>query len=377
MSASALVRGARARRAGLLLAALALLAGCSRQPQLVPASADSALAGGDAFAEQARVVQQQWSGAGGPEAARASAELLLADLRARFTADPSGAWESRARELLDSLGVGAECAGAPGALAVNFFSRSDPSAGSWPWVFWNAAGNLSAAAIEGNGMGLVALAARGLITPPEPAAPAADDGAAAGGGTPGPAIAALFSRRVGGGGQPFVLVWRAGPQLDPAQTLGPDSLGGVGTGAFEPTADGGTELTTRTWQPTPRFEECATCPHVVHERRFAWDLEGFHCVEDHVVSSPYVAFVELIHALAAGDHDAALRCVTRPALLTQAREAGWAAARAPWRIAPGQGQREDEIIFYRGPREAWKVGFDRGPDGWQVDAIAPAPRVID
>ena len=75
--------------------------------------------------------------------------------------------------------------------------------------------------------------------------------------------------------------------------------------------------------------------------------------------------------------DAALRCVTRPALLTQAREAGWAAARAPWRIAPGQGQREDEIIFYRGPREAWKVGFDRGPDGWQVDAIAPAPRVID
>ena len=70
------------------LVALGALAGCSREPRFVPASADSALAGGqDAFAEQARVAQQQWAD-GGPEAARASAGLLLADLRARSGGRP-------------------------------------------------------------------------------------------------------------------------------------------------------------------------------------------------------------------------------------------------------------------------------------------------
>jgi hypothetical protein len=355
------------RRPALLLVALlpALVApaGCSREPRFVPASADSALvAGRDEFAEQARAVQQRWAGAeGGPEAARLSAGLLLADLRARFAADPAGAWEARARELLDSLGIGAECAGAPGALAVNFFSRSDPSAGSWPWLFWDDAGTIAAQAVEGRGMGLVALASRGL------------GGAAA----DPPAVAGLFSRRVGGGSQPFVLVWSAAAGLEQAQALGPDSLGGVGSGAFERGPDGVTHLATRTWRATPRFEECSTCPHVVHERRFRWEIEGFRRVADRVVPSPYVAFVDLVHALAAGDHEAALRCVTRPELVAAAQEAGWAGGKGSWRAAPGQGEREDEMIFYRGPQEAWKVGFAPGSDGWLVDAIAPVPRVIE
>ena len=55
----------------------------------------------------------------------------------------------------------------------------------------------------------------------------------------------------------------------------------------------------------------------------------------------------------------------------------WAEGKGPWRAAPGQGEREDELTFYRGPREAWKVGFERGPDGWLVDVIAAAPRVIE
>jgi hypothetical protein len=367
--------GIVARRAGALLVALLALAGCSREPRFVPEGADSVLATGeDAFAEQVRVVQQQWAGAeGGPETARLSAELLLTDLRARVTGDPAGAWEARARELLDSLGIGAECAGAAGALGVNFFSRSDPSAGSWPWLFWNDAGTIRAQAIEGRGMSLVALASRGLADTAEGAAPAAP-----------PAIAGLFSRRAGGGSQPLVMVWLAARGLEQTQTLGPDSLGGVGSGAFEGEGthaprgpDAGTYLATRTWRPTPRFDECSTCPHVVHERRFRWELEGFRCVEDRVVPSPYVAFVAFIHALGAGDHDAALRCVTRPELVGTAQEAGWAVAKGPWRAAPGQADREDQMIFYRGPREAWKVGFDRGPDGWRVDGIMVVPRVIE
>lgn len=357
------------RAAALLLVALAL-AGCSREPRFVPASADSALAAGqDAFAEQARVVQQRWA-EGGPEAARASAGLLLEDLRARHGGPAQGAgtppaarWEARARELLDSLGIGAECAGAPGALAVNFFSRSDPSAGSWPWLFWDDAGAVRAQAVEGQGMSVVALASRGLS--------ADTSGAAA------PAIAGLFSRRAGGGSQPFVVVWSAAAGLEQAQTLGPDSLGGVGSGAFETGSDGATYLGTRTWRTPSRFDECPTCPHVVHERRFRWELEGFRRVEDRVVPSPYVAFVDFVQALVAGDHDAALRRVTRPDLVGQAQGAGWAAGKGPWRAAPGQGEREDELVFYRGPREAWKVGFDRGPDGWLVDVITAVPRVIE
>ena len=157
----------------------------------------------------------------------------------------------------------------------------------------------------------------------------------------------------------------------------PDSLGGVGSGAFETGGDGGTVLTTRTWRPTPRFDECAACPHVVHERRFRWEAEGFRRVEDRVVPSPYTAFVDLIQALAAGDQDAALRRVTRPGLVGAAQAAGWATAKAPWRSAPGRAEREDRMVFYRGPSEAWKVGFERSPDGWLVDTFEVVPRDVE
>lgn len=365
------------RRAVALLASLLALAGCGREPRFVPPAADSALvAGRDAFAERVRVAQQRWTGAeDGAEAARLSAELLLADLRARVAGPapgtPAGSgspgaaaahWEPRARELLDSLGIGAECAGAPGALAVNFFSRSDPSAGSWPWLFWDDAGAIAAQAVEGQGLGLVALAARGLGGSVAPAPPA---------------IAALFSRRAGGGSQPLLMAWSAAAGLGPAQTLGPDSLGGTGSGAFAAGEDGATWLTTRTWRPTPRFEECAGCPHVVHERRFRWEPEGFRLVEDRVLPSPYAAFVDFVRALAAGDHDAALRLATRPGVVASAQDAGWGTVRGSWRAAPGQGGREDELVFYRGAREAWRVGFEHGPDGWRVDTVTPVPRVIE
>jgi hypothetical protein len=35
------------------------------------------------------------------------------------------------------------------------------------------------------------------------------------------------------------------------------------------------------------------------------------------------------------------------------------------------------VVFYRGAREAWRVGFERGPDGWRVDTVTPVPRVIE
>ncbi len=343
------------------------LSGCSRQPRFVPAAADSSrTAGADSLAEQVRVLNERWSAAGsGAEASLLTAQVLLRDLRARQAADPQAAWEGRARALLDSLDLGAEFASAGCALAVNFFSRGDPAAGSWPWIFWCDGNAVQAQAVEGAGMGLVGLAARGLT------------GGSAGGGVP-PGVAALFARRAGGGQQPLLLAWRvAGARLELAQTLGPDSLGGVGTGAFAATGDTAVVLTTRTWKPTPRFDECATCPHVVHERRFRWAPAGFERLEDTVVQTPYVAFVQLVEALVAGDRDGALLRVTRPALVESARRAGWAARNGSWRAAPGSTEGGDELVFYRGVSEAWRVRFARGADGWRVDALEPTTRVIE
>jgi len=148
--------------AALGLAFGGALSGCSRQPRFVPASADSSLAAGeDSLAERVRVLNERWSSpGGGEEAARLTAQVLLQDLRVRLAAETPAAWEGRARTLLDSLDVGAELAGSTGALAVNFFSRSDPAAGSWPWVFWIGGTTVQAQAVEGAGMGLVGLAAR-------------------------------------------------------------------------------------------------------------------------------------------------------------------------------------------------------------------------
>ena len=370
--------GALARRLAPALLAVALVAalgatlgatlsGCSRQPRFMPASADSSLAvRGDSLAERVRILNERWSAAGGgEEASRLTAQVLLQDLRVRLAAEPQISWEERARVLLDSLDVGAELVGSRCALGVNFFSRGDPTAGSWPWIFWCGGTAVQAQAVEGAGMGMVGLAARGL------------SGEVAGSRSP-PGIAALFARRAGGGQQPMLLAWRvAGERLELAQTLGPDSLGGVGTGAFETADDSVVALTTRTWEPTPRFDECATCPHVCHERRFRWALEGFQRLEDTLVPTPYVAFVRLIQALIAGDRDGALQLVTRPALVESARRAGWATVKGSWRAAPGSEQRGDELVFYRGASEAWRVRFERSGEDWRVDSFEPTTRVID
>ena len=369
-------KGARHLASGLLALGLvsmlgatigATLSGCSRQPHFVPASADSSLATpGDSLAEQVRLLQERWSAqGGGEEASRMTAQVLLLDLRVRLAAEPQASWEERARTLLDSLDVGAELVGSRCALGVNFFSRSDPTAGSWPWIFWCGGTGVQAQAIEGAGMSLVGLAARGLSG--EPAASPQP-----------PGIAVLFARRAGSGQQPQLLTWRvAGEKLELAQTLGPDSLGGVGTGTFELPADTVVLLAVRTWRPTPRFDECATCPHVVRQRRFRWGLEGFERLEDALVPTPYVAFVQLIQALTADDRDGALELVTRPALVESARRAGWAMVKGPWRAAPGSEARGDELVFYRGASEAWKVRFERHGEGWRVDSFAATSRVIE
>src|SRR5207247_939988 len=118
----------------------------------------------------------------------------------------------------------------------------------------------------------------------------------------GPAVAGaavLFGRRAASGQEPVLMVWsdlsRGSPE--PSQTLGSDSLGGVGTANFESTGDTSVALVTRTFHGMPHFEECATCPHVFTVRRFVWEGPAFHRREDRMIPSPYSTFVQFVAAL--------------------------------------------------------------------------------
>ena len=123
--------------------------------------------------------------------------------------------------MLDSLGIGAEVVGNDRATVVNLFSRMRGEGDSWPWLFWREDGAVRSQALETRGWQLSGLAARGTTRRPSPPTPAQ--------------IAVLWNRRVGAGEQPQLTVWRhaTGGRWDLVQTLGPDSLGGVGSGEFE------------------------------------------------------------------------------------------------------------------------------------------------
>ncbi|MBI1799452.1 MAG: hypothetical protein HYR73_07160 [Candidatus Eisenbacteria bacterium] len=158
--------------------------GCSRTAHVPSANPDSLHAvAPDSNAIQARDVQARWeSGVAPDEAARATASLLLSDLSRRLPPE----WESRSHSLLDSLAVGAEIASVRCLLAVNLFARSNPEAGSWPWLYWCGPKRPRSQAIEGRGLHLLSIAA-----PPHDT---------------GSWCAVLFSHRAGGGQEPLVMV---------------------------------------------------------------------------------------------------------------------------------------------------------------------------
>lgn len=355
-------------RALSALAATALtlfaLAGCQRK-NYEPLPADSTgVTGADSFAVHARDAVALWDQNDGEAAARATALLLLADLRARAPREGSAAWRARAEALLDSLSLGGETAEAPCALVVNFFSRGNPDQGSWPWVFWCGARAIEAQAVEGKGLRLQDLASRGL--------PADSTGRSS-------AIAALYSRRGAAGPQPVLIAWNhpprgAGWQLQ--QTLGPDSLGGYGTGSFEP-ADTTSDLVARTYHPTPRFDECATCPHVYRIHRFHWTDAGFTRTDEQVVPSPYSTFVQFATALALTDWDMAGRLSTDSRVVDDARRLELGAIRGLWRAAPATDETGHQMVFLRGKSEAYRVTFEQRGENWLVSGIQPTTASIE
>lgn len=353
----------------LLLAACAALAiaGCDRRPRLVPAGADSLAAiSRDSLAILARNVQDRWEAGDDPdEAARLSAVLVLTDLDRR---NPSE-WGNRTREFLDSLAIGAELASAPCVQAINFFSRANPEAGSWPYLIWCGENHPRMQPLDAGGMHLLAVGTATL--PPATLVPGAN--------LPTSAVALLYTHRSAGGQQPLIMVWSHVKKDDPwnlAQTMGADSLGGVGSGELAE-RDTALELTTRTYQITRGFDECPTCPHVYRTRHFRLTATGFMKIDESVNPSPYAAFVQFIAALSAGDKDALARLAASNDLADQARRLNWDKSGPTWRVAPETDPAATTMVFFRGRDEAYKVTFAAHDDDWMISGIEQVSSTIE
>ncbi|MFN8586765.1 MAG: hypothetical protein U0704_03100 [Candidatus Eisenbacteria bacterium] len=344
-----------------LAACVPLAAGCNRKPTLMPASADSTAAAPDSFTVHARQAVEAWDA--GDDAQGSTASALLA--REALEARPNAPWAERLRGVLDSLGIGAEVAGSDRASVVNLFSRTKGEGDSWPWLFWREGGGVRTQALETRGMKLASVATRGMDDASEPGDSAQ--------------VAVLWDRRVGAGLQPQLTVWRHAPggRWDLLQTLGADSLGGVGTGEFAGD-DSTTELTTRTFRPTPYFDECATCPHVYHERRFEWGAAGFTRLAEMPVPSPYSTFTAFVAALVANDRARASEEVVDPSLIEFARRLEWhVTTKGRWRVAPATDESALEMVFFRGPKDAFRVMFEPRDGDWMIAGFEPTNRAVE
>ena len=339
----------RAIAAVAIVSVLAVLTGCGTRQRYRPLPADSTAAvTADSIAGIAKSALDRWDSGSGEDAARLSASLVLADLRR--VSPPE--WADRERAFLDSLAIGAEVGSAPGALLVNFFSRSDPDHGSWPYLFWTTDKGPRMQGLEGRDLRFTDLASR-----PGPGAQPAT-------------VAALFTRRSGGGGQPIAFVWKAGAggTFTLAQTLGPDSLGGAGSGDFS-MRDTVLVLQTRTYRTIRGFNECATCPHVYATHVFEWTPAGFVRRGDEEAPSPYSTFVRFVLALQANDRELGTAQVTDASLWDQARSFEWEKPKGSWRVAPSTDETAHEMTFLRGEKEAYKVSFEGRAGGWRISGI--------
>jgi hypothetical protein len=336
--------------AAIALAVLATVPACDRKPRLVPASADSLGMGNDSLSILTRNAQHTWESGEPEQAATLTAEMV----RARLASEPSTDWDDRTRSLLDSLGIGAEVEGQERAVVVNLFSRAESEGGSWPFLLWNEADGARVQPLEGRGMRLLDVAAS-TNDPPQ--------------------LAVLWGKRGAAGQQPLLLTFRhgRGGRWDLSQTLGPDSLGGTGTGQFDES-----ELVTKTFKATSWFDECATCPHVYHERRFRWGPQGFARVDDRIVPSPYATFTSFVGALVEGDRESAERWVADPSLVDFARRYEWHdSALGRWRPAPGTEASASEMIFFRGRSDAFRVTFQPRGAGWVLLGFEATTRSVE
>jgi len=359
---SRLLRVRAALALAVVLAAAVAVAGCQRKVTLQAEDSDTtATIPADSLDALMNEVRQSWEQGGkDDESAEMTALALYEDLRRREPEE----WRARSEELLDSLGVGSESAGVPCALLVNLFLRSDPARGSWPYLFWCDAKGPRWQALEGKGLRLLAAAAvpggsEGKDRAPE-------------------RFAALYARSRNGRPEPILFAWGRGAKADPwsvVQTLGADSLGGFGGGAFEVDADS-LDLVVRTYRTLQRFDECATCPHAYWTHRFRWGPQGFTRRGSQSVPSVYATFVRFVDALVNGREDPALFTVGGVPV-EQARALEWDRPKGVWRIAPGSDAEGSELTLFRGQQESYRVTFEPRAGDWLISSIEVVPRSVD
>jgi hypothetical protein len=339
----------------LALCVLLLSAGCDRRPRLRGPEADSLATAVDPVEKLVQSVVRQWNEGAPADAATTTAEWLALRLAAT-----DGPWEQTASALVDSLGIGAECAGGEGFVVVNLFSRSEIDGPTWPWVFWRAGDAVRSQALADGGRHLAAAASVAL----EGDVP-----------TDTARLAVLWSQASRSGRRLQSVTWRwDGSSWERQQELGPESLGGTGTGRFE---DGA--LVTRTWTPTPRFEEIgANALHVEHERRFVWTTDGFVLESEARVPSPYASFAGFITALIADDRELAATYVVDRSLVEFARRLRWhEVSLGGWRVAPGTEAGLLQPVFFRGPRDAFQVNFERSGDQFLITGFMATERSVE
>jgi hypothetical protein len=330
---------------------------CNRKPRLIPASADSlAVRPSDSLSIYVDQARDRWEAGEGDEAAGLTARVLLDDLRLH----PESELPGRARSFIDSLGMGAEIAGDGDVIAVNLFARSDPTGGSWPYLYWRDPAGVHLQAVEGSGLKLLDVIERRSGTAPQ--------------------VALLLSRATARGSQPIVIVWQqpagiGGWKLQ--QSLGADSLGGAGRAQFVTPGADSAVLVARTYRPTPGFDECATCPHAYHVRRFGWSTNGLRSQGEESEVSGYSTFVTFIHALAVNDRDLASGLVSDPSLIDAAMGYQWNESRGLWRVAPGTEEDAREMVFFRGNQEAYRVRFVGRDQTTQIAGFQPTSRSLE
>ena len=343
-------------------ATLLPLAACQRKTTLFTSSDSATVTSPDSARAWRDRAQQLWDD---PDQRDDAADLTARVLRDEFKRLEPGAWQDRARFVLDSLGIGSEFALAPCAMVVNLFVRSQPDAGSWPYVFWCSHDTAAVQALEGKDLRLQGATTLGLL-------PARPDSARV--------LAVLFQRRARSGPEPLAMLWtlrRRDARWTVVQSMGPDSLGGNGGGEFTSTSDTSSQLVARTYRTPAGFQECATCPHSFALHRFDVSPQGFAGTGVDSVASPYSTFVAFVQAMAAGRRDDAQHYLSDPSLLSEIERMGWQAGLGPWRTAPGTDETPFRLVFYRGQRDAYAVRFVQRGRQWLIAGIEPANRNVE
>ena len=103
------------------------------------------------------------------------------------------------------------------------------------------------------------------------------------------------------------------------------------------------------------FEECASCPHLVHERIYVERDQGYELFDTRLVPSPYAAFTLFIRLLQHQNRGAASRLLDKPSRVADAVAEGW-----------GRRGRSVWSVEYAEEAQAWPRWFEarfRGPQG--------------